>query len=259
MDAQLALEVAERIASFVAATLGQSVQSIILHGSLESGAYEPGRSDIDLLVVVDTPLEPAVKHKLFQGIRGLLAPSPPFMDLRVVDRTTAGAPPRLPVVDLEIAAHPPSNVLEVVAEGVADADLLVELAVARSSGLAIYGRRSAEVIGPVERVWLLEDADQQLATWQRVHAVGHVGTIVPLTACRMWRYAAEGAFCSKPDAARWVLDRAPDCDIVLEALRAHQGERDPERDCVALAPLLAQARAAVRQTLAHYSDAPLSP
>ncbi|MBM2616039.1 nucleotidyltransferase domain-containing protein [Actinoplanes sp. LDG1-06] len=40
----------------LAQILGPTTRSIILHGSLTAGGFRPGRSDIDLLAVVDNPL-----------------------------------------------------------------------------------------------------------------------------------------------------------------------------------------------------------
>jgi hypothetical protein len=54
-----ALAFGERIAALCARVLGDVVRSMILHGSLALGDYAPGRSDIDLLVIVDRPLDRA--------------------------------------------------------------------------------------------------------------------------------------------------------------------------------------------------------
>jgi predicted nucleotidyltransferase len=245
MNAQLAFQTAQRVTDVVVEAVAVPVDGVVLHGSLASGAYEPQRSDIDLLCITSEVLSAASKHAVFDAVSQTLEPCPTAIDLRVTSRNVAAAPSRTPVIDLEIAAHPPDNVLEVVNLGATDTDLLNELAVCRAYGRALYGRAADEMIAPVPRRWLLEIADEGLSRWQIVHSSGPVGLIVPLTACRMWRYADEGGFYSKHDAARWVLERAPEHRVVREALFAHEGSQAWDTDAIELRSLLQEARNAV--------------
>jgi hypothetical protein len=43
------------VARACAGALGETAAGVILHGSLTLGDYLPGRSDLDLLMVVDHP------------------------------------------------------------------------------------------------------------------------------------------------------------------------------------------------------------
>jgi hypothetical protein len=54
-----ALRFAVTLAHCCAGALGGAVAGVILHGSLTLGDYIPGRSDVDLLVVIDDPLTDA--------------------------------------------------------------------------------------------------------------------------------------------------------------------------------------------------------
>jgi predicted nucleotidyltransferase len=51
----VALPFAKELAYSCAGALGKIVAGVILHGSLTLGDYAPGRSDVDLLVVIDDP------------------------------------------------------------------------------------------------------------------------------------------------------------------------------------------------------------
>jgi predicted nucleotidyltransferase len=53
------LRFAVTLAHCCAGALGGAVAGVILHGSLTLGDYIPGRSDVDLLVVIDDPLTDA--------------------------------------------------------------------------------------------------------------------------------------------------------------------------------------------------------
>ena len=63
-----ALGFAERLAAVCAGVLGDVVRSAIPHGSLALGDYLPGRSDIDVLVIVDRPLARAQMEALTRAL-----------------------------------------------------------------------------------------------------------------------------------------------------------------------------------------------
>jgi hypothetical protein len=52
---EAALRFAQTLAGACAGALGETVAGVILHGSLTLDDYVPGRSDVDLLVVIDDP------------------------------------------------------------------------------------------------------------------------------------------------------------------------------------------------------------
>ena len=51
-----ALRFAEVLARSCSEALGDTVTGVILHGSVTLDDYVPGRSDVDLLVIVEDPL-----------------------------------------------------------------------------------------------------------------------------------------------------------------------------------------------------------
>jgi predicted nucleotidyltransferase len=53
------LRLAQTLARSCAGALGKTVAGVILHGSLTLDDYVPGRSDVDLLAVVQDPLTDA--------------------------------------------------------------------------------------------------------------------------------------------------------------------------------------------------------
>jgi hypothetical protein len=72
-SAEAALRFADELARACAGALGEAVAGVILHGSLTLDDYVPGRSDIDLLVVVDDPLGDARLAALVEA-RGWWSP-----------------------------------------------------------------------------------------------------------------------------------------------------------------------------------------
>ena len=91
-SAEAALEFAEELARACAGALGETVAGVILHGSLTLDDYLPGRSDVDLLVVVDHPLSDAQLAAMTEAMASRRAKAPGPVDLRLVTRQVAASP-----------------------------------------------------------------------------------------------------------------------------------------------------------------------
>jgi predicted nucleotidyltransferase len=215
--AHAALGFAHWLAYRCAAALGGAVVSVILHGSLKLGEFTPGRSDIDMLVVVDAPLGDDQVMRLQGAVEQPRTEAPTRVDLRLVTRATAASPPRVP--ELEAAFEIRLGNDKELMRRVAEPDLLAELSIARANGRRIVGAAPWAVIGTVPAEWLRDVGDRQLAMWQDLIDDADHSELMVLTACRIWRFSAEGVHCSKAAAGRWALDRDPSLRAVEEALR----------------------------------------
>jgi hypothetical protein len=103
-------------------------------------------------------------------------------------------------------------------------DLLAELSLARSAGRSLIGDDPQVLIGVVPDEWVVVYGRELVTRWQRLtDDEAHAGLMV-LTACRIWRFAAEGVHRSKVDACPWALARSPALravDAVLRDSRQH--------------------------------------
>lgn len=221
-----ALTAAERLAHLMADIVGVEARSVMLHGSLSAGGFRPGRSDIDLLAVVDHGLADTQAAAVERLVRLADVGGAAGIDLDVVTAEVAGAPNRAPALDLHLSRddRPPVEI-EVQRRVAGAPDLLAELSMARAHGRALAGAAPHEVIGPVPAGWIVERGRYWLMTWRsRTDDARHAAFMV-LTACRIWRFAVEGVHCPKAQAARWALDRDASLLVVRQALR--QYEHDP--------------------------------
>jgi predicted nucleotidyltransferase len=207
------------LAEAITDRLGPAARSVILHGSLAAGGFRPGRSDIDLLVVVDRPLgdEQADALEVLAGRADLGDAA--GIDLHVVTAAVAGRPVREPALELYLGHD------EVLRNVPADPDLAVELSMARAQGRALRGAPPASVVGPVPDRWVVDRGAYWLRTWRSLTGDDEHAAFMVLTACRIWRFAVEGTHSSKPAAGKWALTRDPSLTAVGEALR--QYEQDP--------------------------------
>ncbi|MBW6434915.1 DUF4111 domain-containing protein [Actinoplanes hulinensis] len=199
---------------------GAGVGSVVLHGSLAAGGFRPEQSDIDLLAVLDGGLTDTQAAEIERLVRQADVGGAAGIDLDVVAAEVAGAPDRMPALELHLSRHDgPPAVFEAERRVRAAPDLLAELSMARAHGRAIVGAAPHEVIAPVPAEWIIERGRYWLTFWRsQTDDVQHAAFMV-LTACRMWRFAVEGVHCPKAQAARWAMDRDTSLVAIRQALR----------------------------------------
>jgi hypothetical protein len=240
-----ALAFAAKLAACLSDAIGSAVVSVVLHGSLTLGDFVPGRSDIDLLTVVDDRLTTDQLEAIRDAVDRPRDRAPARLDLRVVTAPTAALPTPAPPLEAAVVLRP-RQLLEMQARIAQEPDLVVELSVARAHGRTIMGGAPEAVIAPVPRAWLVEIGDRQLAAWERLTTDDRHAELMTLTACRIWRFAVEGVHCSKTAAGRWALERDPSLPAVAKALRRRAVEPDVRIEANAIASLLARVRRELR-------------
>ena len=233
-----ALTAAELFTGSFADVVGAAARSVILHGSLSAGGFRAGRSDIDVLAVIAGGLADAQVTALERLVRQADLGNAAGLDLHVVTAEVAAAPTRAPALELHIGRYDRSSgECEVERRVAAFPDLPAELSMARADGRALRGAAPREVIAAVPAGWLVDRGRHWLRTWRSLTDDAGNAAFMALTACRIWRFAAENVHCSKGQAAEWALGRDPSLAAVRQAVR--QYERDgaspvDERDLAVL-------------------------
>lgn len=218
---------AKQLAESTADVVGSRTRSVILHGSLAAGDFRPGRSDIDLLAVIDGALSDPQIDALADLVRHADVGDASGVDLHVVTAGVAGSPTRTPPMELHVGRYDDSTIgFEIEPRVAASPDLPAELAMARADGHNLIGARPRDTIAPIPVEWLHQRGRYWLTTWQSLVDDSEDAAHMVLTACRIWRFAVEGAHCSKGQAASWVLGRDPSLTAVRQAF--HQYATDPE-------------------------------
>ncbi|MFF3867772.1 aminoglycoside adenylyltransferase domain-containing protein [Micromonospora sp. NPDC001898] len=221
-----ALTAAKHLADLLADIAGAAARSVILHGSLAAGGFRPGRSDIDVLAVIDGGLADAQVEALTRVVRRANVGTAAGVDLHVVTPEAVGVPARAVPVELYIGRHDVSAVgFEVERRVTADPDLLADLSMARTDGRALKGAPPREVIAPVPVDWVVDRGRHWLTTWRSLADDAENAAFMVLTACRIWRFAVENVHCSKAQAAEWAIGRDPSLTVVRQVVQ--QDERGP--------------------------------
>lgn len=242
-----AVAFASRSAAVWSSQLREIVRSVILHGSLTLGDYIPGRSDIDLLMVVDRPLAETELEPLAGTATAENARAPSRVDLRVVTAAVTSAPTEAPPMEIHVVLDPRSRpTLE--GRRQEERDLVVELSICRDHGRPLLGASPRELIAEVPQQWVVNAGDQQLADWQSLTDDAKHAELMVLTACRIWRFHEEHIHCTKTAAGAWALARDPSLQAVRDALERRNGDSRISIEPKDIARLLATVRARLAAT-----------
>jgi hypothetical protein len=107
---------------------------------------------------------------------------------------------------------------------------VIDRVILRERGHALFGPSARELFAPLPRAVLLR-ALSESARWHAEEGVARDDDAV-LNACRAWRFAAEGAWSSRPAAGAWARSSLDDQELVSEALAARHGDGRLDRDRV---------------------------
>lgn len=204
----------------VGEALGSKVDAMILTGSAALGDFDLRFSDIDLMFVVSGRLDESEVANLVSGISQDAIPCPAVgLDLTVYQR--AALDPLVTPVPYELGLESgPNWGIRFHGRG-AEAELVLDLALAREHGLAQRGPSPKTLISTVPRSWIL-DAVLSTIRWHQsaIHDPFHdpTGSQAVLNACRGLYYCEGECFVSKSDAGKWAESRG--WRIATQALAA---------------------------------------
>jgi hypothetical protein len=219
----------EELARRAAAVLGDELVRVYAGGSFALGGYEPGRSDLDVAVVVESGLAAQQRSGLIEQVRHESLPCPARgLELVVYGRAIAAA--ASPARDFELnlnsgAAMP--LLLETEPGGGPDFWFPIDRSILAQAGMPLVGPPAGEVFSPIASGALVPVLLDSIR-WHRAHPERPSDSV--LNACRSLRFATEGRWSSKPAAARWAVD----CGLAPSELvrRACAGELGPSAGLV---------------------------
>jgi hypothetical protein len=219
--------------------LGARLVGVYLHGSLGMGAFDPERSDVDIVAICAESLSRS--RRLAMGRALAAIPRPPSggdLEFSLVTEAVARAPSPTPSFEVHVSTHQQPDVVDG-GEHPGDEDLVVHFAMARARGRALAGPDPKEVFPEPNRESLIRAFLGDMR-WAREHgATGWEGHHMPelastayrvLNAARSWRFLETGALGSKVEGAAWVraVTRGWDVIPLIDAALAFQRGEVPE-------------------------------
>ena len=194
--------------------LADELLGVYAGGSYALGAYEPGRSDIDVTAIAAGALPPAAKQAIVAGLRHEALPCPARgLELVVYPLATAQSGGSEPGFELNLntGARMGFRVDEEPGE-IEGFWFAIDRSILHDHGVALAGPPPAELFAPIPRATLLPLLRESV-DWHRDSEVP-LGTDVVLNTCRALRFAAEGTWSHKREAGAWAASES----IVAAAL-----------------------------------------
>lgn len=229
-----------RVVSTLREHLGTDLVGVYLHGSLAMGAFDPGRSDVDVLAVCAAALAP--ERRAILGTELAAIPRPPSggdLEMSLVTESAARTSATAPEFEVQVSTHEEPAVVDGT-DRAGDEYLVIHFAMVRARGHALSGPEPGELFAAPDRAALIRAFLSDME-WAREHgAAGWEGHYRPefasmayrvLNAARSWRYLETGELGSKVEGALWLERQDPDPNLhaLLDAALAFQRGEVPDR------------------------------
>ncbi|MFD1320182.1 aminoglycoside adenylyltransferase domain-containing protein [Micromonospora sonneratiae] len=208
------------------AMLGEELIGVYPTGSLALDGYTPGRSDIDLIAVVDRTPPPETLTEIASRLAHDRLPCPATgleFVLYPSGTARAGRVDAGYVLDLNTGRELPSKVSLDPSDG-PGFWYAIDRSITCQSGTALTGPDPRTVLRPVPFDALLPVVVESIEA--HLAATAEHGDNSVLNGCRALRFAAQRRWHAKPDAARWARSAAPaHAGLIDAAIASHAAGR----------------------------------
>ncbi|MDY0405571.1 DUF4111 domain-containing protein [Virgibacillus sp. 179-BFC.A HS] len=222
--------------------LKQNLEGIYLHGSAAMGCYQEGKSDIDLLIIVGTPISLEVKQELIAAVLKLEEKDPQkqteWSILRKADLNHFLFP--TPFELHYSKSHKDKYVSDpkyTCADGV-DADLAAHIVVTQQRGICLYGTEISSAFPLVAEQYFIRSIVHDVS--DAMNEIVNNPVYYTLNLCRVLYYFRRGSILSKSEAGQWALEQpfsSENHSIILHCLQIYESTdvhawRPVERMCL---------------------------
>ncbi|MBQ6934431.1 MAG: DUF4111 domain-containing protein [Clostridia bacterium] len=205
--------------------LGENLVGIYLHGSLAMGHFKPKTSDIDLIIVVNSPLSHDEKRKYLEMITSLDERIEMSIVLRSACRPFVHpAPFELHISKAHLASYKADPDGYIIRMTGTDRDLAAHFSIINTHGKKLYGEEISDVFDIVSR----EDYMDSII-YDIVNAASEITenpVYFTLNLCRALAYKRKGLILSKGQGGLWGMVNIPGySNFIFSAVQAqHSGE-----------------------------------
>ena len=212
--------------------LHDNLVGIYLHGSAVMGCFNPEKSDIDLIIVVNKPLSDSVKREYLDmavryNARGPAKGIEMSIVLKEVCKPFIYPTPfelHFSIGHLERYQNDPDEYIQQI-NGV-DRDLAAHFTIINRRGKCLYGASVSEVFAEVpvsdymDSIWYdIENAAEEITEYTMY---------LTLNLARALAYKEEGVVLSKREGGQWALHNLPSKyhPLIRDALREYSGSEE---------------------------------
>lgn len=216
--------------------LGDNLVGIYLHGSAVMGCFHEKKSDIDLLIVVDTALSNEIKCRYMDMVMELNTYAPKKGIEFSIVRKNVCSPFVYPtpyelhfsIAHLQWYQTNPSDYIDRM-KGT-DKDLAAHFTIIYHRGKCLCGKEIKDVFEPVngefyfDSIWYdIENAEEEILANP---------TYIILNLCRVLAYKTEGLVLSKQEGGNWGINHVPEKyhSLILSALDEYVSDKSAKWD-----------------------------
>ncbi len=211
--------------------LGEALTGVYLHGSMAMGCFNPDKSDIDLILVVEAAVSDRQKLALMKEIVRLNEQAPPKgIELSVVKREYCN--PFIYPTPFELhfstthlhwfQERPQEYIEKMKGE---DKDLAAHFTVIRNYGIVLWGEAIETIFAPVPRADYIDSIFLDIQNAEE-EILEHPVYII-LNLCRVLAYVQEGLCLSKKDGGQWGIEHCPDScrAVIVQAAECYASDK----------------------------------
>lgn len=190
-----------------------NLTGIYLHGSMVMGCFNPRKSDIDLIVVVDRPLSDPVKKAYMDMVVRLNSLGPAKgIEMSIVLRDVCNPFVYPTPFELHFSAghlewykRDPDDYIRKM-NGI-DKDLAAHFMIISRRGRCLYGLPVKEVFAEVPEAAYMDSIWEDVA--EAPEAIAKDTMYLTLNLARVLAYREEGLVLSKEEGGRWAISHLP--------------------------------------------------
>ena len=243
------------------AILKDNLTGVYLHGSAVMGCYNPRKSDLDLITVVEAPMAEADKRAYMDMVTAIHADAPgKGIEMSVV----LGRSCRPFVYPTPFELHFSAMHLDgyrrdpddyVRRMNGTDVDLAAHFTILRARGRCLWGRPIEAVFDPVPEACYWDSIFGDVAGARE--EIAEAPLYCTLNLARVLAFRREGLVLSKREGGEWALENLPEAfhGLIRDALREYLDGARPAYDL----PCAARYADYVLKALAGQAPAPADP
>jgi hypothetical protein len=207
--------------------LGEKLVGLYLFGSLVTGSYDDGISDIDLLAATAAAVDDEELEALRRMHAELVARRPEWNDRIEVAYPSTAALQTFKTRTSRLAIISPGEPLHAVAAG---RDWLLNWYPVLEADVALFGPPPRDLIAPISKEEYVAEVRAHVRAWGRgwgsLRDRGSQSYAV-LTMCRALHTHRTGEYVSKARAAAWAQRAFPEwADLIREAIQVRTAPRE---------------------------------
>ena len=212
--------------------LGEKLTGIYLHGSMAMGCFNPNKSDIDIIIVIESNISDTQKMMLMRNIVFLNSQAPKKgLEISVVKREYCN--PFVYPTPFELHFSPAhlkwfnDNQHEYIEKmNGEDVDLAAHFTIIRKYGIVLSGERIEDIFAPVPEKNYYDSICSDIERAED-DIIEHPIYVI-LNLCRVSAFVNDGLCLSKEEGGKWGMEHLPVEHhlFIKEALNCYTSDRE---------------------------------